>query len=604
MSNPDPVLSGDGDGRAPADPIGELARERFGVAAVRPWQRLVMAGILDGVADGERRAARVVVLPTGAGKSLCFQAPALLGASPTLVVYPLLALVNDQARRLAAAGIEGAVLRGGLSAGEREAAFEAIETGRAPVALTNPETLRVPEVLARLSRAGIRHVAVDEAHCVAEWGDSFRPAYLELGDSIRAIAPSVITAFTATASPPVLARVAEVLFGGLPWSLASGDPDRPNIAYRVDPCLCKLRATERLARERPGPMLVFRSSRDGARLSAEALARRLGRERVRWYHAGLERAEKRAVEEWFMPSGDGILVATVAFGMGVDKADIRTVVHWDPPPSVESYLQESGRAGRDGEPSLAVLLLGPNERVRGDDPVARARSAALLAWARDEARCRREGLLVLLGDEGAKSRACGGCDVCSRDTRASPEGLAVLAEFARVNSGRYGTAEALDLLRGRGPAGRACPGRAAMADWSAEDLRELYDSAKTLGFVGAGRDGRLRGSVARERRSIFGKVVLVRIGLRNRSRRFLDGGLEAGKAAPAPPAGPSPDRGHVPGKRPREHEYRERRQGAPVAEHLERDGQVLDEAVYHGAAPAAGAAPLSPRSSAGSHALP
>lgn len=477
-----------------ADPIGELARRRFGVAAVRPWQRFVMAGILDGVADGERRSARMVVLPTGAGKSLCFQAPALLGAAPTLVVYPLLALVNDQARRLAAAGVECAVLRGGLSPEEREAAFRAVETGKAPVILSNPEMLAVPAVLDRLSRAGIRHVAVDEAHCVAEWGDSFRPAYLELGNSLRSIAPAMLTAFTATASPPVLARVAELLFGGLPWTLASGDPDRPNIAYRVEPCLSKLRAVERLARERPGPMIVFRSSRDGARLAAEALARRLGRDRVRWYHAGLERAEKRAVEDWFMPSADGVLVATVAFGMGVDKADVRTVAHWDPPPSVEAYLQESGRAGRDGKGALAVLLLGPDDRARGDGPVARTRSAALLAWARDRERCRREGLLSLLGDEGAGERACGGCDVCAGDARESPEGLAVIAEFAQVNSGRFGAVETLDLLRGRGPAGKACPGRGALADWSAEDARELYEAAKALGFVRAGRDGRVRGS--------------------------------------------------------------------------------------------------------------
>ena len=570
-----------------SDPVGELARSRFGVPAPRPWQRLVMAGILDGVADGERRSARVVVLPTGAGKSLCFQAPALLGAAPTLVVYPLLALVNDQARRLAAAGVECAVLRGGLAPEEREAAFRAIETGRAPVALANPEILVVPAVLDRLAQAGIRHVAVDEAHCVAEWGDTFRPAYLELGKALRSIAPPVITAFTATASPPVLARVAEVLFGGLPWTLASGDPDRPNIAYRVEPCLSKLHAVERLARERPGPMIVFRSSRDGARLAAEALSLRLGRDRVRWYHAGLERAEKRAVEDWFMPSADGVLVATVAFGMGVDKSDIRTVAHWDPPPSVEAYLQESGRAGRDGKGALAVLLLGPFERERGETGAARARSAALLAWARDRMRCRREGLLSLLGDERAGERACGGCDVCAGEVRQSPEGLAVLAEFARVNSGRFGTAEALDLLRGRGPAGRASPGRGALASWSAEDARELYESAQTLGFVRAGRDGRLRfgrgagpNGAARGRRSILGKIVLVRFGRRCRGALRRRGDPSA-EGAPPRPAGPAPDRGHVAGERPREHEDGQGGKGAPIAEHLEGDGKILDEGVDH-----------------------
>jgi ATP-dependent DNA helicase RecQ len=220
------------------DPIGAYAAERFGVSYLYPYQRLVIANALDsaGAAAGDDGPARqVVILPTGSGKSLCFQLPAALLPGPTVVVYPLLGLMADQARRLEGTGLAAVTLRGGLSGDERRDALEKIRSGVARVVITNPETLRAPGVTEAIAEAKPSHFVIDEAHCVAEWGDSFRPAYLSLGEAIEAVAPRAVTAFTATASPPVLERVAELLFRNEPYRLVAGAPDRPNIRYSVRP---------------------------------------------------------------------------------------------------------------------------------------------------------------------------------------------------------------------------------------------------------------------------------------------------------------------------------------------------------------------------------
>ncbi|HSV56605.1 MAG TPA: DEAD/DEAH box helicase, partial [Magnetospirillaceae bacterium] len=240
------------------DPVAEEARIRFGVEYLYPYQRLVIANVLDYAssfreasdhetisAAGETdnpsehpdRLRQVVLLPTGYGKSLCFQLPALLLAGLTLAIYPLRSLMADQARRLRTRGIPCAVLQGGVPPEDRENALDGIRSGRVRIALANPEILRSGSVLSVLRSVRIDHAVVDEAHCVAEWGDSFRPAYRDLGDLVRYLDPGAVTAFTATASPGILRRTAEVLFGGEPWRLVAGDPDRPNLRYACAPTL-------------------------------------------------------------------------------------------------------------------------------------------------------------------------------------------------------------------------------------------------------------------------------------------------------------------------------------------------------------------------------
>lgn len=494
------------------DPVSAAAETLFGVRYLYPYQRLVVANILDafpGAApspgdlgavpdtagttpEGPDRLRQVVLLPTGYGKSLCFQLPAVFLPGLTLAVYPLRSLMADQARRLRERGLPCAVLQGGRSPEERRAAEEAVRSGRARIALANPEVLRTESVLALLRSVGVAHAVVDEAHCVSEWGDDFRPAYVELGSVLRALDPPAVTAFTATASPGILARVAEVLFGDEPWRLVSGNPDRPNLSYRCAPTLSRSHTLERLARTLPKPLLVFCASRAGTQITAERLARALDTREVRFYHAGMTKEERKAVEDWFLPSRDGVLTATCAFGMGIDKPDIRSVIHADPPPSAESYLQESGRAGRDGRPSTAVLIVRPSDRDllnRDSDPVRRSRRAAVLDYAECSTRCRRETLLALLGSE---AEGCSGCDVCSGSAVPEPEGRREILRFAAANSGRWTVSEASRLLAGiAGP----CAWAGALLGWEAGEAAEALSYLAGSGAIEVPRRGAWKGRV-------------------------------------------------------------------------------------------------------------
>jgi ATP-dependent DNA helicase RecQ len=469
------------------DPLLEEAKKTFGISYLFPYQRLAVHNILSACgAPGSAGADsapgdQIIMLPTGAGKSLCFQLPAVLLSGLTVVVYPLLSLMADQERRLKGAGIPVRVLRGGQTSTEREKTWTDLGSGTAKFVVANPEVLAVPAVVKRFEGLTVDHLVVDEAHCVAEWGETFRPAYLGLGEVRRNLRPRVTTAFTATASPPILARVITHLYEGKTPHLIAGDPDRPNIHYRTLPSICKDRTLARLLSESGRPALVFCRSRNGAEFTARALRRRLGEEDIFFYHAGLSREEKKAREDWFLPSRGGILTSTCAFGMGVDKPDIRTVIHRDVPGSVEAYLQESGRAGRDREPSRAVLLYGPEDIVSlGSlaDPFAKERAEALLDYARLRF-CRREKLLSLLG---WKAESCSGCDVCDGTIQTAPEGEQEILRFLRKNRRRYTQEEAALLLTGtrnyrsiiRGLTGRKEFG--LLPSWNEEDLSEAMES--------------------------------------------------------------------------------------------------------------------------------
>lgn len=473
------------------DPVARFAQERFGLDYLYPYQRLAAANALDASAPGAEPMRQIVLLPTGFGKSLCFQLPALLLPGPTVVAYPLLALMEDQRRRLGELGIPCAVFRGGMSPEERAAAEKAVERGEAKVLISNPECLGTPRLLGFLKEARPSHLAIDEAHCVSEWGETFRPAYLEMGRIAEALDPPALSAFTATASPIVFEAVARILFGGSAYRVIAGDPDRPNISYAVVRTLNRERSLTRLAREMPRPLLVFCSSREGAQIVARLLRERLGEEEVRFYHAALERAEKKRIEEWFFPSKTGILAATCAYGLGVDKKNIRSVIHYEAPTSVEAYLQEAGRAGRDGLPSRAVLIYSPRDEerlVREADESRRSRFRALLRYASSESGCRREALLDLLGNSRDDRSPCSGCDRCEGSESAGLEGEAEISLFARANARRFTIEEALLLLRGEAKAGGEpprCAGWGAMEDWEARDASRAMAEALRLGLARA-----------------------------------------------------------------------------------------------------------------------
>ncbi len=498
---------------AESDPVASLARSQFGIDYLFPLQRMAIANILDAVETGER-VRQLVLFPTGFGKSLCFQLPALLAPGPSVVVYPLLALMNDQERSLMKRGIPCAVFRGGMEEEARRQAQMAVSNGKAKIVITNPESLATRRLKDFLSGAGIFHLAIDEAHCVSEWGETFRPSYLELGSCIEAIRPRVVSAFTATASPGVAEAVARHIFGAEPFSLVSADIDKPNIRYSVEHSLCSMHTLLRLIDEKPKPLIVFDQSRNGVRDICGIIRENTSLD-ARFYHAGLAREEKKSVEDWFMESEDAVLTATCAYGMGVDKKNIRTVIHYSEPPSVEAYIQESGRGGRDGGMAEAILLCGENRRrqaVCADeksteaDRLRAARKAAFLEYASSRS-CRRAFLHRLMGSE--LSSPCSGCDICDASFRSLPEGYAALESFFAKNGRRFDLKQSLRLLsqtrvqalaQGRmSPrpgcgvtmnafiaAQPTCVGAGALSGWREDEQRILLREAMAAGLLATG----------------------------------------------------------------------------------------------------------------------
>lgn len=521
-----------------ADPVGEEARARFGIPYLYPWQRLVIANVLDSVAavenarakerengrgdieddgsdeDGADRGRQIVILPTGAGKSLCFQVPALFFSAPTLVVFPLVALMADQERRLRERDIEPAVFRGGQSADERNRAYARLEGSdgkpAAAFVIANPEILASEEILERLSRRGVAHLAIDEAHCVSEWGDTFRPAYLTLPRVIERLKPLAVTAFTATASPSVLSRTAEALFGEQ-VRVVRGESDRPNISYAVRLCRAKDPALVREAARRKRPLVVFCATRGGTERAANLLRETFDDEEIRFYHAGLSREEKTAVEAWFHDHANAILTATCAWGLGIDKKNVRTVIHKDPPPSVEAYVQEAGRAGRDGEAAEAVLLWGPKDRKRFQALAGSqgARAAGIVRFA-EGAGCRRESLLETLGDyragrdapEGERI-ACSGCDRCAGTADDECRDGALVLEYVRRNARSFSRETIADRLTTQG--NREARDRGVYPAWKRADF---------IGIIGElEKEGLVR---ERDRRPWRGTMTVTRPSLRPR----------------------------------------------------------------------------------------
>ncbi|MBQ9538345.1 MAG: ATP-dependent DNA helicase RecQ [Treponema sp.] len=406
------------------DIVSRTAAGNFGIRYLYPMQRMVIGNVLDAAQsreeagyDNKAFCKQIVLLPTGAGKSFCFLIPALLLDGPTLVIYPLLSLMADQKRRLDSLGIPSAILSGSLDKAVRENEIQKLEKGTARIALATPEFLLGKPLLSRLEKCKIAHVAVDEAHCVGDWGDSFRPAYLRLGAVINFLRPKVTTAFTATASAPVLKRIKEVLFDGEAY-IIRGQADRPNIHYSVIRIMNKKKEALRLALTMQKPMIIFCGSRYRAEDMAREIAALLGDDIVKFYHAGMEKDEKKAVESSFFSSKDGILCATCAYGMGVDKSDIRTVLHLEAPMTTEEYMQESGRAGRDGKAASAILLWSHEDTKKFSVYGNESRENRMLLYALSK-RCRRQMLLEALGSAEAKETVCTGCDICDNNGKTS-----------------------------------------------------------------------------------------------------------------------------------------------------------------------------------------
>ena len=381
-----------------------ILRDRFGHTEFRTGQRRAVRAALAG------RSA-LVVLPTGGGKSLCYQVPALVLDGLTVVVSPLISLMQDQVGAAVARGIAACSLTSSLSLAERSRILSDVAAGRVRLLYVAPERLATGAMIGALRQAGVALLAVDEAHCVSEWGHDFRPAYRQLGVVRRALRMPPTLALTATATPAVRDDIVASLRLGAVERII-GSFDRPNLRLgvtRVADDEERRRRVLNLLRPFHGPSLVYVPTRS----SAERWTRSLWRAGIvaAPYHAGLEHSIRRRVQEDFLGDRMESVVATCAFGMGIDKPDVRTVVHLGLSTSLEAYYQEAGRAGRDGKPSRCEVLwttgdlrlqrlIVPDPRRR--DPLIRYITAFT---------CRREMLLRHLGEYRGR---CGHCDRCER----------------------------------------------------------------------------------------------------------------------------------------------------------------------------------------------
>ena len=443
-----------------SDPLVAKLKESFGYSKFRPLQRDIIEESLAG------RDA-LAILPTGGGKSLCYQLPALMRPGLTLVISPLIALMKDQVDGLAENGIKAAYLNSVLDEAESKDTWRQLYRGEIKILYLSPERLMVDGMLDTLASLNLEFVAVDEAHCISSWGHDFRPEYRAL-KSLRDRFPNVpVLALTASATEHVRADILSMLgMDDARTFIASFN--RPNLSYRVIPRMSPMKQIyEIIADHKDESGIIYCLSRARTEAVADDLVKR-GFDAAA-YHAGLPAAERDKRQEQFAQDDVKVMVATIAFGMGVDKPDVRFVIHHDLPKNIESYYQETGRAGRDGLPSECVLLYSSGDAAKlrqfidqASDETERAvagRQLTQLLQFAEGAECRRVSLMRYFGEEykderGRPALACGACDNCltPRDeidgTEIAQKLLSCVLRITKHSGFSVGLAHVADVLTG------------------------------------------------------------------------------------------------------------------------------------------------------------
>ncbi|MBA4794740.1 MAG: DNA helicase RecQ [Phenylobacterium sp.] len=430
----------------------EVLRRTFGHADFRGLQAQVIGEVLAG------RSA-LAVLPTGGGKSLCYQIPSLLRPGLGLVVSPLIALMTDQVAALQQSGVAAARLDSAVDPQERSETWRRIEAGALDLLYVSPEGLMSPHMMERLRRTPLALIAIDEAHCVSQWGHDFRPEYRMLG-RLAEIFPDVPRlAVTATADARTRDDIrAELRLEDAAEFVASfARPELALFAERKAGAAQK-RVLELVAERRGRSGVIYAGSREGTERLAQAL-REAGVD-AQAYHAGLDKAVRADRLEAFLEAEDAVMVATIAFGMGVDKPDVRFVIHADPPASIEAYWQEIGRAGRDGEPAEGITLYGASDlawalrRIDGremDEGVkqVQVRKVRQLYAMLEGTACRAAAVRRYFGETGVEP--CGQCDVCLSPPETEDATEAAQKALSAVHrlGGRYGRGRLVDHLLGK-----------------------------------------------------------------------------------------------------------------------------------------------------------
>lgn len=479
-----------------ADPL-HILKTVFGYDSFRGLQEEVIHHV---VAGGDA----LVLMPTGGGKSLCYQVPALCRPGVAIVVSPLIALMQDQVETLRQLGVKAAALNSTLSFAETVEISRQMRAGDLDLVYVAPERLLQPAFLDQLARCSLSLFAIDEAHCVSQWGHDFRPEYLQIAAVAERFPGVPRLALTATADGPTQREIVERLHLTEGREFVAGF-DRPNIRYRVG---LKANPRQQLLRfiqeeHRGDAGVIYCQSRAKVEDTATWL-REQGVEALA-YHAGLDKAVRAANQDKFLREDGLVMVATIAFGMGIDKPDVRFVAHLDLPKSLEAYYQETGRAGRDGLPSQAWMVYGVQDvaRVRqmieaseaSDDKKAieRHKLNALLGFC-ETARCRRQVLLEYFGDSCAP---CGNCDTCLEPvetfdgTQAAQMALSAIYRTGQ----KYGSQHVIDVLRGqttervRSLGHHRLPTFGVGGDWSEADWKSMLRQLVALGHVLVDIDG-------------------------------------------------------------------------------------------------------------------